>query len=644
MADKYHFIRISAVSPLVHVAVPERNADEIIAESKALCSTARPSVILFPELCVSGYTCGELFNQQALYEGAEKAVERIARETAGLEAALVVGAPVRHGARLYNAAIVLRAGKILGIVPKAYLPGNGEFYEPRYFETGTALGKQTVTAHYAGFDAPMGILQLFRIGDATIGIEVCQDIWTPIPPSTYAALSGAEVILNLSASDEEIGKHEYRRNMIGATSARLLCGYVYCSCGFGESSSDLVWGASSMVYENGARIAENERYKLEATRITADLDLESIRQSRAKYVNYSRDGVLWADAWPYTGTGAEYKTVDCGPAAGTDFNAGLLRSVDPHPFVGSGSEADKTARCREVLDMQVSGLATRLKHLGKCRSIIGVSGGLDSALALIVACETYDRLGWPRELILAVSMPGFGTSERTHGNALELPAKMGVESREISIVPACTQHFKDIAQDPSVHDLTYENAQARERTQILMDLAGKEGGIVIGTGDLSELALGWCTYNGDHMSMYGVNSDVPKTLIREIVGRYAAEHCLDVLKDIVDTPISPELVPGVQPTEDIVGPYELHDFFLYHFFSGKAPEKILLLAENAFAGAYSHDELRKWLKVFVKRFFASQFKRSCMPDGPKIGSVALSPRGDWRMSSDTSAELWLNAF
>ena len=475
-----------------------------------------------------------------------------------------------------------------------------------------------------------------------IGVEICQDLWVPVPPSSYAALAGANVILNLSASNEALCKHDYRKSLVSATSARLNAAYVYSSSGYGESTTDLVWAGSSLIYENGSLLAENERFSRESTVIYSDIDLQKLDTMRAKDPNFLD---LFGE-----GRGNGFTTVDAGNPPDTDFDSLLLRDIEAHPFVPGGNPEALAARCREILDIQVLGLCTRLEHIGCKTAVIGISGGLDSTLALLVTVLAFDKLGWSRSRIIGVTMPGFGTTGRTRSNADRLMERLGISSRVVSIVESATQHLKDIGHDLEVHDTTYENAQARERTQILMDVAGETGGIVVGTGDLSELALGWCTYNGDHMSMYGVNASVPKTLVRTLV-RFAADShfgdCQEVLYDIVDTPISPELLPAakdgsiLQVTEDLVGPYELHDFFLYHAMRfGCQPRKILMMAGKAFSGVYDNATIAKWLKVFFKRFFSQQFKRSCMPDGPKVGSVSLSPRGDWRMPSDALSGLW----
>ena len=637
-SKSYGFLRVAAASPRVWLANPAKNAAEIIRMAGEAAKNGT-SVLVFPELCVTGYSCADLFAQERLLTAAEEAVAQVLKATKGLQLLLAIGAPVRFDGRLYNCALLLKEGKLLGIVPKTNLPNAAEFYEMRWFQSGDRLA-QPVEAEYAGQKALIGIRQLFKLGHATVGVEICQDLWVPLPPCTWAALAGAQVILNLSASNEALCKQDYRRMLVSSTSARLNAIYVYSSCGYGESTQDLVWGSSSIICENGAVLADNQRFGRESSVITADADVARLENVRARNVNF-RETLAEVPA---------FVKVPAGEPAATDFEKELLKKVDPHPFVPSGNPEELSARCREILDIQTLGLCTRLEHIGCRTAVIGISGGLDSTLALLVTARAFDKLGWQRSRIIGITMPGFGTSGRTKGNADVLMEKLGITRREISIVAAATQHLKDIEHPLDKTDTTYENAQARERTQILMDVAGQEGGIVIGTGDLSELALGWCTYNGDHMSMYGVNASIPKTLVRTLVSWAAKEHfadASDVLNDIVDTPISPELLPTdkdgkiAQVTEDLVGPYELHDFFLYQVMRwGFEPEKVLFLAKKAFAGSYSEAEIKKWLDTFYRRFFSQQFKRSCMPDGPKVGSVSLSPRGDWRMPSDVSSELW----
>lgn len=640
--NTFGYIRVAAAMPLVHIADPENNCKEIVKLADE-ADKEGASLVTFPELSVSAYTCADLFGQRWLLQRCEKAVSTLLHETGRLSCAIIVGAPIPYHGRLYNCAIFLRHGKIEGIVPKTYLAGNGEFYEPRWFESARDLPHHCTTLSYAGGkDIPFGTKQLFRIGGALCAIEICQDLWSPVPPCSWAALAGAQLIVNLSASNDVLMKHEYRRSLVSSTSARLFAAYIYCSSGYGESTQDLVWAGSSIICENGSVLAESERFKRKQRIVYADIDYEKLDCLREKEHSFS--------CYESDARTPEFEIRDCGEESETNFEAKLLRHIDPHPFVPSGDPSALDARCREIISAQVLGLCTRLDHIRCKKVVIGVSGGLDSTLALIVAALSFDELGIPRSNIIGVTMPGFGTTDRTHNNSSTLMKILGTNAREISIVPATRQHFKDIGHDESVHDLTYENSQARERTQLLMDIAGKEGGIVVGTGDLSELALGWCTYNGDHMSMYAVNVSVPKTLVRTLVvwsadNRFSSSpETTAVLKDIADTPISPELVPAAkdgsiaQKTEDIVGPYELHDFFLYNFFRwGYKPEKLLFIARKAFESIYEETEIRHWLEVFLKRFFTQQFKRSCIPDGPKVGSVSLSPRGDWRMPSDVES-------
>ena len=633
--ENYGYIRVAAAMPEVHVADTEANAKEAVSLVNTIWKEKEASIIVFPELSVTGYTCADLFGRPGLSERAEDAVASIVAQTAGLPVLLALGAPVPYAGRLFNCAIIARGGKILGIVPKTYLPGNDEFYEPRWFESARTLGQELILMAYASQRVPFGTAQLFVLGGIELGVELCQDLWVPVPPCTAAALAGAKIILNLSASNEVLMKQQYRRQLVGTTAAKLHAGYVYCSSGYGESTQDLVWTGSSMIYESGTRLAENERFQTSSCYIAADIDTERLTSGRLKDASYRCEEMMIP----------HYQRVDAGSLPVHRFKGGLMHHVEPHPFVPDIAAEDYDLRCREIIDIQVAGLRTRLDHIG-CRSaVIGVSGGLDSTLALLVTALAFDSLGLPRTGITGITMPGLGTTRRTHDNSLELMRLLGISSSEIDICAATRQHFSDIGQDESVHDVTYENSQARERTQVLMDVANKLGGIVIGTGDLSELALGWCTYNGDHMSMYAVNSSIPKTLVRTLViwascNRFGDE-VRDVLLDIADTPISPELTPAdsegriAQKTEDLIGPYELHDFFLFQCMRyGFGKEKILFLAKQAFSGTYSDETIERWLDVFMRRFVRQQFKRSCLPDGPKVGSVALSPRGDWRMPTD----------
>lgn len=595
-------------------------------------------IIAFPELSVTGYTCLDLFAQQTLLDGAEEVLLQLVSNTADLDILTIVGVPLRTENRLINAAVVFQKGAIRGVVPKTYLPNYKEFQEQRWFTSATELRESTISIGEEEY--PMGSHLLFRSGRLTAGIEICEDLWVPVPPSSLLAMEGANIIFNLSASNELIGKHAYLRSLICQQSARCMAGYVYASSGFGESSTDLVFAGNGIIAENGNLLAESPRFTMEEQLVISEIDIETLQNDRQVNTSfmYGTSGLPKEKA----------QVVDFQVRIPDGFS--LTRPVDPHPFTPSG-EALKE-RCEEIFHIQVAGLAKRLVHAHAQTAVVGISGGLDSTLALLVTVMTFDVLKMPRGQIIGITMPGFGTTDRTYTNACDLIRSLGVTLKEIPIKEACLQHFRDIDHDPSVHDVTYENSQARERTQLLMDVANQKNGLVIGTGDLSELALGWATYNGDHMSMYGVNGSIPKTLVKYLV-EWVANHKVDdasrlTLLDIVDTPISPELIPAdengniKQKTEDLVGPYELHDFFLYHFLRfGSHPSKIYFLAQKAFAGIYDNATVKKWLYTFFRRFFQQQFKRSCLPDGPKVGSVSLSPRGDWRMPSDAVSRLWL---
>ncbi len=628
--DNYGFLRVAAATPLVHVANAKENAAEIVRLALE-AENIEASFLVFPELSLSGYTCGDLFTQEKLLIDVENATKEILEQTADCETVLVFGVPLRYRGRLYDCAIVARHGNILGIVPKSYVSPN----EQRWFSSAKSLEDKLINVDYAGQDEiSFGPGLIFSMGRCDYSVEIGHDLEAPVPLCTAAALSGAQLILNLSAVPEELKSYEHKCNLVSATSSRLLCAYVYSSCGYGESTQDQVWAGASLIAERGEVLAENERYSLSSRLIAADVDIQKLEKERSKNALFAQDAVS-----------PEYVVVDEAGERKCDFESDLIRYIDPYPFIPE-NPVELSERCSEILNIQVNALCTRMRHIRSRKAVLGVSGGLDSTLALIVTALAFDKLGLPRENIIGVTMPGFGTSKRTHSNSDTIMKEFGIDSREISIVPAVRQHFSDLGHDENVHDLTYENSQARERTQILMDLAGKEGGIVVGTGDLSELALGWCTYNGDHMSMYCVNGGVPKSLIRSLVA-WAAENIYNeqeglkaVLLDIADTPISPELLPTdengkiAQKTEDLVGPYELHDFFIYNFMRwGFAPEKILFLAKKAFKD-YGEDVIRHWLEIFLRRFFTQQFKRSCSPDGPKVGSVSLSPRGSWLMPSD----------
>ncbi len=720
---EFGFIRVAAATPRVKVVDVDANVEEICRMAE-IAENEQVSILAFPELSVTGYSCGDLFAQELLVSRAEEGVKRLKTFSRGKSLTLVVGVPVRVRGSLYNCAAVIQNGSLKGIVPKIYLPTYNEFYESRWFSSGCDFLSDTLSAYgriednakdcsspaagaeisYAGHKVNVYPNILFNVGRATFAIEICEDLWTPIPPSSHHALVGAQIIVNLSASNEVLMKHQYRKQLVSQQSARTISAYVYSSCGYGESTQDVVYAGSSLIYENGSLMAENKRFSLESGMICADIDIDKLsvlRQKESTFHSVAPDG---------TGDGLDarrYFAVASGDGAATDFEKCLRRHIDPHPFV-PGNAAERDERCREITDIQVIGLATRLAHIHSQTAVIGISGGLDSTLALIVTVLAFDKLGWDRKRIIGITMPGLGTTTRTHSNASDLMAALGVTSLEIPIGKAVAQHFSDIGQNPEVQDVTYENSQARERTQILMDVANKENGIVVGTGDLSELALGWATYNGDHMSMYAVNASIPKTLVRYLVGWAAENHfesdvavadgrgaegacggivgaagdesacggvvdrggvgnrgtlpktsrgdsagrkrsVREILMDIIDTPVSPELKPAdsegniTQKTEDLVGPYELHDFFLYHIFRfGARPSKVYFLARKAFESVYDDATILKWLNTFIRRFFAQQFKRSCLPDCPKVGSVSLSPRGDWRMPSDAWRTIFLN--
>jgi NAD+ synthase (glutamine-hydrolysing) len=614
------------------------NAEQII-EWISAAAAGGAKVIAFPECAVTAYTAQDLFLQPKLLRAAEAAVGRIAASTRDVDALVVVGCPVSCNNKLYNCAVVMSRGAVLGIVPKQYIPNYGEFYEARWFERGP---KAVRPIDFAGEkNVAFGANQLFcceEIPELVVGVEICEDLWVPNPPSTQAALAGATVIVNPSASDAVIGKARYRRELVATQSARLMAAYVYASSGPGESTQDLVFCAHDLIAENGKVLAEAKPFEgdRDPVIVFADVDVEFCAHERLRTTTYDAESAEEYVCTPFHIKGA----------APT-----LERFVDPHPFVPSAKE-ERAERCEEILSIQAHGLAKRLAHTRCMHAVVGISGGLDSTLALLVTARAFDLLCIPHGNITAITMPGFGTTDRTYTNACTLVRDLDATLREISIAAAVRQHFADIGHDESVHDVTYENSQARERTQILMDVANAEGALVIGTGDLSELALGWATYNGDHMSMYGVNAGVPKTLVRHLVSyeadRTDNERLAATLRDVLDTPVSPELLPAEdgeisQKTEDLVGPYELHDFFLYNMLRNEfAPVKIYRLALKAFAGVYDAATIKKWLGTFYRRFFAQQFKRSCLPDGPKVGSVSVSPRGDLRMPSDAVATVWLN--
>ena len=633
----YGFIKVAAAIPAVRVADCDFNTTET-ARIMSEADKRDVRVLVFPELSVTGYTCQDLFRQNILITAAEESVVSLLNSSKHLDVIAIVGVPVVVGDLLLNCAAVIQKGVLLALIPKTYLPNYSEFYEKRWFASSQDLeAKEIVFAGQRIVVSPEPTL--IRTHDGILfGVEICEDVWAPDPPSNYLALAGADLIFNLSASDELIGKHDYLKGLLAQQSARTITGYVYSGCGFGESTQDVVYGGNAMIFENGQLLEEAERFSLEPQIRIAQIDVERLRNERrsnSTYVNAQR--------------GHQATIVDAVDVVERPFH--LTRPIDPHPFIPK--DEDMARSCEEIFSIQVCGLAKRLVHTHSQKVVIGVSGGLDSTLALLVCIRTFDKLGYDRKGIVGVTMPGFGTTDFTYQNAIALMKLLGITMREISIAKAVRQHFEDIGHDESVHDVTYENGQARERTQILMDVANQVGGLVIGTGDLSELALGWATYNGDHMSMYGVNASVPKTLIQHLIryeiSRTPDEQLAETLRNVIETPISPELTPAdengqiKQKTEDLVGPYELHDFFLYHFLRhGFSPEKILMLALHAFSNPSTYDEatIRKWLQTFLRRFFAQQFKRSCLPDGPKVGSVSLSPRGDWRMPSDANATIW----
>ncbi len=617
------------------------NADRILDVIRQ-AAERQVEYLVLPELCLTGYTCADLFLQRQLLDGALEALRRIAEGTAGQRLIVIVGLPVDIKGRLFNCAAVLQNGRILGLVPKTCIPGYSEFYEPRWFAAAEEL--ETDELLIGGVPVPVGNDLMFvseENDNLAFGVEICEDLWVPAPPSSLLAQAGAVLLFNPSASNELVGKADYRRQLVSGQSASCVAAYVYAASNTGESTTDVVFGGHSLIAENGQMLAESERFTHESRLIEADIDIPRLQYSRMVMGTFR------------AGRGSRgYRTVRfCDPACALPAGRKLARKIDPSPFV-PGNPQVRDERCQEILAIQTSGLMKRVRHIGSKQLVIGISGGLDSTLAFLVAVRAMQRLGRPASDVLAVTMPGFGTTNRTYDNAVGLIKALGATLRVVDIKAACLQHFADIGHDPEQHDLTYENVQARERTQILMDLANKNGGIVVGTGDLSELALGWCTYNGDHMSMYGVNGGIPKTLIQYVVKWYA-DHEADetargYLESIIATGISPELLPPsptgeiVQLTEDILGPYVVHDFFLYHMLrTGAGPSKILYLAEEAFGQGYAREQLIGWLKVFYTRFFTQQFKRSCLPDGPKVGTVSLSPRGDWRMPSDASAALWL---
>jgi len=631
------FVKVASAIPSVRVADCQYNVEQI--ESLIVQAEGHGvEIICLPELSLTAYTCQDLFQQQLLLEQAEMALIQLMNFTRSLDIISIVGLPVAYKGSLLNCAAVIQKGKILGMIPKTYLPNYKEFYEKRWFTSGTDIPAGTLLV--CGQQVPLNQYILFRTPSCTFGVEICEDVWAPIPPSSYMAMQGADIIFNLSADNDLVGKYDYLKNLLAQQSARTISGYVFSSCGYGESTQDVVFSAKGLIYENGTLLAETPRHELSAQLLETEIDVERIRTERRINTTFA---TCASRTLRDTAT-----VIDTERTETREFD--LTRKTDAHPFVPVGKHLDE--RCREIFSIQTEGLAKRISHTGAETVVVGISGGLDSTLALLVCVKAFDRLGLSRRGIVGITMPGFGTTDRTYTNAVNLMNLLGITIREISIREACAQHFKDLGHDPDNHDVTYENSQARERTQILMDAANQMNGLVIGTGDLSELALGWATYNGDHMSMYGVNASVPKTLVRHLV-KWVADTQQDestrtVLHDIIDTPISPELIPAdeqgniTQKTEDLVGPYELHDFFLYYTLRwGFRPQKVYFLTRQAFGTDYTDDTIKHWLKTFYRRFFAQQFKRSCLPDGPKVGSCSLSPRGDWRMPSDASSSMWL---
>ena len=633
---EYGYVRVGAMVNKLSLANPIKNAEEIIKQIKEAVKL-NTSIVTTPELSLTGYTCGDLFLQDQLLEDSKKALQKVLEETKELDIISILGMPIKQDNQLFNCAVVIQKGKILGIVPKTYIPNYQEFYEARWFSSSKDLKNNEI--EILGQNVPITTNLLFQdktLTDITFGIDICEDLWTVTPPSNNHTLAGATIIFNLSSSNELIGKQEYRKSLVSSQSARTISAYIYASSGVMESTSDVLFGGASMIYENGSKLAENKRFEIESNIITADIDVLKLANDRRKnrsYMNMAQK--------------LEYNIIKIEVF---DTIKELQREYKEYPFVPS-NELERSRRCEEIIEIQYSALARRLIQLGNPKCIIGMSGGLDSTLAYLVIVKAFEKLKRNTKDIIGITMPGFGTTGRTYQNAVDLVKEYGATLKEISIKEASLLHMKDIGLSEDDRSITYENIQARERTQILMDVANMEGGLVIGTGDLSELALGWCTYNGDHMSMYAVNTSIPKTLVRYLVAWVADTtdgKKKEVLKDILDTPISPELLPPdeagniLQKTESSIGPYVLHDFFLYHFLRyGATPKKIYMLAKHTFKNSFSKEEIKKWLKVFIRRFFTQQFKRNCIPDGVKVGSISLSPRGDLRMPSDASYEAWL---
>ena len=635
----YGFVRVGTAVPETRVADCPFNTEKIL-ELMEKAVEQKVYLTVFPELCITGYTCADLFGQRMLLDAALDSLKKILNASCDWRNVFLLGMPLIIDQQLYNCAVVIQQGRILGVVPKRYIPNYNEFYEKRWFRDGRDLNTDSVLLF--GESVPCGCDLVFfdrETPELGFAAEICEDMWVAVPPSCFHALNGAVLLCNLSASNEIIGKHEYRETLVKSQSGRCIAGYIYTSAGVGESTTDLVFGGHGIIAENGNLLMQTKRFERNSQLVTADIDVQRLLHDRTHSTSFTQSDLPRKSR--------KIQLFDVPPRPD-----GIDRVFEKYPFVPT-NPATRDARCREIFSIQTSGLGKRLLYTNLQRAVLGISGGLDSTLALLVTAQTFDNLNIPRKNIIAVTMPGFGTTDQTYRNAMELMRSMDVEIWEINIKDACLQHFRDIGHDPEVHDVTYENVQARERTQILMDIANREGGLVIGTGDLSEMALGWCTYNGDHMSMYSVNCSVPKTLVKSLVkwvaDNISAQETSEILYRIIDTPISPELLPPgksgeiKQKTEDIIGPYELHDFFLYHMVRyGAEPDKIRYLAGKAFAGLYDDAAILKWLKVFYRRFFSQQFKRSCVPDGPKVGTISLSPRGDWRMPSDASARVWLD--
>ena len=636
MLKEQGFVRVGAIVPKLKVADTKFNCNEIIKQIE-IANVNKIQITVFPELCITGYTCQDLFEQDILLEETEKSLNKILDYTNNLDIICIIGMPIKAENQLFNTAVVIQKGKILGIVPKTFIPNYGEFYEKRWFASSKNANKKEI--EILGQTVPFGIDLLFKDNEICFGIEICEDVWAVEPPSNKLALLGANIIFNLSASNEVIGKKEYRRELVKMQSAKTISGYVYCSSGVNESTSDVVFSGESMIFENGSCLTTNERFDFESNIIFTEIDTKRLANDRRRNISFMGNPV-----------DLNYREIEINIL---DNIENLTREYSKTPFVPEDKKKISEI-CEEILNIQSYGLAKRLLHTNINKTVIGISGGLDSTLAFLVIIKAYEILNLPKENIIAITMPGFGTTSRTHNNSMKLIKQYGATFKEINITKSSLQHFEDIGHDKNIKDVTYENAQARERTKILMDIANKENGLVVGTGDLSELALGWCTYNGDHMSMYAVNASIPKTLVKYIIKWVAdnsEEECKNIINDILNTPISPELLPPnengdiEQKTEEQVGPYILHDFFLYHFLRyGAEPKKIYKLACKTFEKDFKKDEIKHWLQVFVKRFFAQQFKRNCMPDGPKVGTVSLSPRGDLRMPSDASYNIWINNF